>query len=149
MDVTEKLTALLTDKKFSHNGKELCFLSCKKVNSNIMVLTNKETIPIPVDRFVDFYNKVEKNCSPVNESKSSFVPAEIPIKNKAIIVPEMPGVFGKINQSFDSLIDAIENASDADMKVLEVKAKMLTSMAQTAVNMENSRINLIKLFNGK
>jgi hypothetical protein len=35
------------------------------------------------------------------------------------------------------------------LKFLETKAKMLTSVAQTAVNMENSRINLIKLFHNK
>lgn len=149
MDVIEKLTELLTDKKFSHNGKEYCFVSCKKVSSNIMILTNKETIQISSDRFADFYNKVEANCSTSFEEKKSFVPAELPTKNNVVVLPEMPGVFGKINQSFDSLIDAIDNASDADLKVLETKAKMLTSMANTAVNMENSRINLIKLFNGK
>jgi len=62
MDVIEKLTALLTGKTFSHNGKEYCFQSCKKVVSNIMIFTNKETLQIPVDRFDDFYQKVKDNC---------------------------------------------------------------------------------------
>lgn len=151
MDVLEKLTQLLTDKMFSHNGKDYAFVSCKKVVSNIMILTNKETIQVPVDRFNDFYEKVKKNCVDARNlpSKKEFLPSEIPVKENLFVIPEMPKTYQKLHQSFDSLIDAIDNATDDNLKFLETKAKMLTSVAQTAVNMENSRINLIKLFHNK
>lgn len=151
MDVLEKLTQLLTDKMFNHNGKDYAFVSCKKVVSNIMIMTNKETIQVPVDRFNDFYEKVKKNCVDARNlpSKKEFLPSEIPVKENVFVVPEMPKTYQKLHQSFDSLIDAIDNATDDNLKFLETKAKMLTSVAQTAVNMENSRINLIKLFHNK
>lgn len=152
MRPSERLTQLLTDKFFEHEAIQYAFMSCKEVGSNLMILTNKKTLQIPVDRFENFYQKVSANCVDSQIGKPEFVPTELPLKSevsKVVVVPEMPGVFGKINQSFDSLIDAIDNASDEDLKKLEVKAKMLTSVAQTAVNMENSRINLIKIFNGK
>ena len=151
MDVLEKLTQLLTDKMFSHNGKDYAFVSCKKVVSNIMILTNKETIQVPMDRFNDFYENVKKNCVDARNlpSKKQFSPSEIPVKENLFVIPEMPKTYQKLHQSFDSLIDAIDNATDDNLKFLETKAKMLTSVAQTAVNMENSRINLIKLFHNK
>ena len=151
MDVLEKLTQLLTDKMFSHNGKDYAFVSCKKVVSNIMILTNKETIQVPIDRFNDFYEKVKMNCVDARNlpSKKEFLPSEIPVKENLFVIPEMPKTYQKLHQSFDSLIDAIDNATDDNLKFLETKAKMLTSVAQTAVNMENSRINLIKLFHNK
>lgn len=150
MDAIEKLTGLLANKSFSHNGKEYFFVSCKKVSSNIMILTNKETIQVALDRFVDFYEKVAKNCSDgLNlPAKQSFVPSELPLK-KPIFTPEMSNTFSKLNDSFESLIDSINGATEDNLKFIEAKAKMLTSVAQTAVNMENSRINLIKVFNGK
>lgn len=151
MDVLEKLTQLLTDKYFTHNGKEYCFVSCKKVVSNIMILTTKETLQIPVDRFNDFYEKVKKNCVDARNLpvKKEFSPSELPVKENVFFIPEMPKTYQKLHSSFDSLIDAIDEATDENLKFLETKAKMLTSVAQTAVNMENSRINLIKLFHNK
>lgn len=151
MDPIEKLTALLAGKTFSHNGKEYCFQSGKKVVSNIMILTNKETIQIPMDRFADFYEKVEKNCFDVNSlaQKQSFIPSELPVKQPAIFVPEMSNTYQKLNASFDSLISQIDNATTEDISFLETKAKMLTTVAQTAIGMENSRVNLIKIFQGK
>lgn len=151
MDVIEKLTALLTGKTFSHNGKEYCFQSCKKVVSNIMILTNKETIQIPMDRYDDFYEKVSKNCFDAFNlpQKQSFVPSELPVKQNAICIPEMSTVYQKLNNSFDSLIGQIDNATTEDISFLESKAKMLTSVAQTAIGMENSRANLIKIFQGR
>jgi hypothetical protein len=151
MDVIEKLTQLLTNKNFSHNGKEYCFLSCKKVVGNIMILTNKETIQVSVDRFNDFYEKVKNNCFDASNlpQKKEFVPSELPMQKSVVFVPEMPKTYQKLNDSFDRLIDEIDNASEKQLKFLESKAKMLTSMAQTTVNMENSRINLIKIFQGK
>lgn len=150
MDVIEKLTELLTNKSFSHNGKEYFFISCKKVTSNIMILTNKETIQVPVDGFVNFYEKVSKNCSDGSNlpAKQSFVPTDLPVKNQ-FFTPEMSNTFLKLNNSFESLIDSIDGATEGNLKFIEAKAKMLTSVAQTAVNMENSRINLIKVFYGK
>lgn len=149
MSPSEKLTELLTAKKFSHCGDEFHFMSCKQVASNLMILTNKKTLQIPVDQFVNFYKKVEGNCSEISElvSKKDFVPKELPLK--AMVIPESPKVFDKLNNSFENLIDAIETASEADLKTLEVKAKMLTSVAQTAINMENSRNSLIKIIQGK
>ena len=151
MDPIEKLTALLAGKTFSHNGKEYCFQSCKKVVSNIMILTNKETIQIPMDRFVDFYAKVESNCFDLNNvpEKQSFVPSELPVKQPAVFVPEMSSTYQKLNASFDSLISEIDNATNDNISFLETKAKMLTTVAQTAIGMENSRVNLIKIFQGK
>ena len=151
MDVIEKLTALLTGKAFSHNGKEYCFQSCRKVVSNIMILTNKETVQVPMDRFVDFYEKVEKNCFYVNNlsDKPSFIPSELPVKQPAVFIPEMSSTYQKLNASFDSLISQIDNATTEDISFLETKAKMLTTVAQTAIGMENSRVNLIKIFQGK
>lgn len=151
MDVIKKLTELLTGKTFSHNGKEYCFQNCKKVVSNIMILTNKETIQIPMDRFVDFYEKVEKNCFDTSNltQKQSFVPAELPVKQPDVFIPEMSTTYQKLNASFDSLIDQIDKATNEDISFLETKAKMLTSVAQTAIGMENSRVNLIKIFQGK
>lgn len=151
MDVLEKLTQLLSDKYFHHNGKEYCFVSCKKVVSNIMILTNKETIQVPVDRFNDFYEKVKNNCFDAKylTAKKEFLPSELPELGNVFYVPETPKTYQKLNNSFDSLIDAIDSATDENLKFLEAKAKMLTSVAQTAVNMENSRINLIKLFHNK
>lgn len=150
MDVIEKLTELLTGKTFSHNGKNYCFLSCKKVVSNIMILTNKETIQVPLDRFDDFYGKVRKNCFDASNlpKKKEFIPAELPMK-KQIFTPEISNTFLKLNESFEGLIDLINGAKEDDLKFIEAKTKMLTSVAQTAVNMENSRIGLIKAFNGK
>lgn len=151
MDVIEKLTALLTGKTFSHNGKEYCFQSCKKVVSNIMILTNKETIQVPMDRFVDFFEKVENNCFDASNlpQKHPYVPGEIVIKQQKVIIPEMSTTYQKLNASFDSLIDQIDKATNEDISFLETKAKMLTSVAQTAIGMENSRVNLIKIFQGK
>lgn len=151
MDIIEKLSELLTGKTFSHNGKDYCFQSCKKVVSNIMILTNKETIQIPMDRFSDFYEKVEKNCFDVNSisNKQSFVPSELPVKQPTVFIPEMSTTYQKLNASFDSLISQIDNATVEDISFLETKAKMLTTVAQTAIGMENSRVNLIKIFQGK
>lgn len=152
MRPSERLTQLLTDKFFEHEAVQYAFMSCKEVGSNLMILTNKKTLQIPVDRFENFYQKVCANCVDSRIGKPAFVPTELPLKaevSKIVVVPEMPGVFGKINQSFDALISAIDTATDDELKTLETKAKMLTSVAQTAVNMENSRISLIKLFNGK
>ena len=165
MNPNEKLTQLLTNKFFQHEGGDYAFMSCKTVGSNLMVLTNKKTIQIPVDRFVDFYQKVEANCYnpadiinkdlvPTNvpektaEVKKAFVP-EIPMKNQVMIVPESPKVFSKLNQRFENLIDAIDSASEEDLNKLEAKAKMLASIGQTAINMENSRNGLIKMLSGK
>jgi hypothetical protein len=149
MDVIEKLTELLTGKTFLHNNKEYCFLSCKKVVSNIMILTNKETIQVPESRFDDFYLKVRSNCFETTNlpQKASFVPVELPMKQQTVFMPEMPKTYQKLNESFDRLIEAINNATEENIKIIESKAKMLTSVAQTAVNMENSRINVIKMFN--
>jgi hypothetical protein len=151
MDVIEKLTELLTGKTFSHNGKEYCFLSCKKVVSNIMILTNKETLQIPVDSFINFYEKVEKNCFDASNlpQKQNFVPTQLPVKNLSVFMPEMSSTYQKLNKSFDNLIDQIDSATDENIAFLESKAKMLTSVAQTAIGMENSRVNLIKIFQGK
>jgi hypothetical protein len=151
MDVIEKLTELLTGKTFSHNGKEYCFQSCKKVVSNIMILTNKETLQVPESGFVNFYEKVEKNCYDTSNlpAKQSFVPAELPLKQQKVILSEMSTTYQKLNTSFDSLIDQIDSATKDDISFLETKAKMLTTVAQTAIGMENSRINLIKIFQGK
>lgn len=151
MDVLEKLTQLLSDKYFHHNGKEYCFVSCKKVVSNIMILTNKETIQVPMDRFNDFYEKVKSNCFDARNlpAKKQFYPSEILVKENTVFMPEMPKTYQKLNDSFDSLIDAIDAAKDDDLKFLEAKAKMLTSVGQTAINMENSRVTLIKLLNNK
>ncbi|MGQ7945033.1 hypothetical protein [Flavobacterium sp. WC2509] len=151
MDVIEKLTVLLTGKTFSHNGKEYCFQSCKKVVSNIMILTNKETLQVPESSFINFYEKVEKNCFDASNlpEKQSFVPAELPLKQQKVILPEMSTTYQKLNASFDSLIDQIDKATNDDISFLETKAKMLTSVAQTAIGMENSRVNLIKIFQGK
>lgn len=149
MSPNEKITELLTGKKFNHGGEEFEFRSCKTVYSNLMVITNKKTLQIPLDQFVNFYQKVEKNCESLTAvavgQKKEFIPEALPLK--AVIVPEIPKVFEKINNSFDALIDKIESATEEDLKFLETKAKMLASVAQTAVNMENSRINLIKMFN--
>lgn len=154
MDPIEKLTALLTGKTFSHNGKEYCFQSCKKVVSNIMILTNKETIQVPMNRYTDFYEKVSQNCSSASMqlTKQSFVPSELPVKQTGVFIPEAMKIsktYEKLNNSFDSLIDAIDNVTEENIKFIESRAKMLTSIAQTAVNMENSRANLIKIFHGK
>lgn len=151
MDVLEKLTQLLTNKSFIHNNKVYFFVSCKKVISNIMILTNKETLQIPMDRFNDFYEKVKKNCVDARNlpAKKEFSPSELPVKENVFLLPEMPKTYQKLHASFDSLIDAIDEATDENLKFLETKAKMLTSVGQTAVNMENSRINLIKLFHNK
>lgn len=151
MDVLEKLTQLLSGKSFRHNGKEFFFVSCKKVVSNIMILTNKETIQVPVDRFNDFYEKVKNNCFDATflPAKKQFSPTGSSVNENMFLIPEMPKTYQKLNNSFDSLIDAIDSATDENLKFLEAKAKMLTSVAQTAVNMENSRINLIKLFHNK
>ena len=151
MDVIEKLTKLLTGKTFSHGGKEYCFQSCKKVVSNIMIITNKETLQIPVDRYDDFYEKVSSNCFAASNlpAKQSFVPAELPVKQPNVFIPEMSTTYQKLNASFDSLIDQIDKATNDDISFLETKAKMLTSVAQTAIGMENSRVNLIKIFHGK
>lgn len=151
MDVIEKLTALLTGKTFSHNGKEYCFQRCKKVVSNIMILTNKETLQVPESDFINFYEKVEKNCYDASNlvHKHPCVPGEIVLKQQRVIIPEMSTTYQKLNASFDSLIDQIDKATDADISFLETKAKMLTQVAQTAIGMENSRVNLIKIFQGK
>jgi CCR4-NOT transcriptional regulation complex NOT5 subunit len=151
MDVLEKLTELLTNKVFFHQGKQYIFLSCKKVNSNIMVLTNRETIQVSVERFADFYENVKDNCFSQNQlhSAKEFVPAELPKKENVVFIPEIPRTFQKLNNSFDNLIDAIDDATEENLKFLEAKSKMLTSLAQTAVNMENSRISLVKLFQNK
>jgi hypothetical protein len=116
-----------------------------------MIITNKETLQIPMDRFNDFYEKVKKNCVDVRNlpAKKEFSPSELPVKENVFFIPEMPKTYQKLHASFDSLIDAIDEATDENLKFLETKAKMLTSVAQTAVNMENSRINLIKLFHNK
>jgi len=164
MNPNEKLTELLTNKFFKHEGDDYAFMSCKTVGSNLMIITNRKTLQIPVDRFVSFYEKVESNCYAAGDViKKEFVPTNIPVKNpdsealpaefkprdSVIVIPESPKVFDKLNNSFESLIDAIENASEADLKTLEVKAKMLTSIGQTAINMENSRNGLIKMLSGK
>lgn len=151
MDVLEKLTELLTNKVFFHQGKQYNFLSCKKVNSNIMVLTNRETIQVPMEGFADFYEKARfSRFDPKNiPSAKEFVPAELPKKENVVFIPEIPRTFQKLNNSFDSLIDAIDDATEENLKFLEAKSKMLTSLAQTAVNMENSRISLVKLFQNK
>lgn len=164
MNPNEKLTQLLTDKFFKHEGGDYAFMSCKTVGSNLMILTNKKTLQIPVDRFVNFYEKVEANCYAASDViKKEFVPTDLPVKkpdsetlpaefkprDSVMVIPESPRVFEKINNSFESMIDAIDNASEDDLKTLEVKAKMLTSVAQTAINMENSRNSLIKIIQGK
>lgn len=149
MNPNEKLTQLLTNKWFQHDGCDYSFVSCRTVGSNIMILTNKKTLQIPIDRFADFLKKVEQNCydkSSVQVQKS-FIPSELPAKGNVVIVPEKPVVFDKLNNSFESLIELIDGAKDEDLKFLESKVKMLTSVAQTAINMENSRNNLIKMFN--
>lgn len=148
MNPIEKLTELLTNKSFSHNSKDYCFQSCKKVNENIMILTNKETLQIPASSFDNFYQNVRGNCVLVSEvfQKPSFIPEK---QNIVKFIPEMPKIYQKLNDSFDKLIDAIDSAGEGDLKHLEVKAKMLTSMAQTAIGMENSRIALVKIIHGK
>ena len=146
MDVIEKLTQLLESKMFDHNGKEYVFVNCKKVANNIMILTNKETIQIDASRFVDFYEKVKGNCR-FFEPKKPFVPVQSVAENpahKAVVMPVVPKIFEKLNESFESLIDSIDNATDANIGFLEAKAKMLTSVAQTAVNIENSKVGLMK-----
>ncbi|SHG28315.1 hypothetical protein [Flavobacterium johnsoniae] len=149
MNPNEKLVKLLENKWFQYNGSDYAFISCKNVGSNLMIITNKKTLQIPLDRFVDFYNMVEQNCYDKTSEvlKNNLVPAELPLKNNMIIVPEKPMVFDKLNDSFEKLIDVIDGATDDDLKFLESKVKMLTSVAQTAINMENSRNNLIKIFN--
>lgn len=151
MDALEKLTELLTNKAFYHNGKEYYFLSCKKVMSNIMILTNKETIQIPVDRFADFYDKVKDNCiiAEKTEASKGFVPSDLPVKKDVFFIPEMPNTYQKLNNSFDNLIDAIDSATGEDLKLLECKAKILTSLAQQTVNMTNSSVGIAKLFQNK
>lgn len=164
MNPNEKLTELLTNKFFKHEGDDYAFMSCKTVGSNLMILTNKKTLQIPVDRFVSFYEKVESNCYAAGDViKKEFVPANLAVKkpdsevlrpefkprDPVMVIPESPKVFDKLNNSFESLIDAIESANEADLKTLEVKAKMLTSVAQTAINMVNSRNSLIKIISGK
>lgn len=160
MNPNEKLTELLTNKFFQHEGGDYAFVSCKTIGSNLMILTNKKTLQIPVDRFVDFYQKVERNCyNPADAINKDLVPTSLPVKKDGLaefkprdpvmVIPESPKVFDKLNNSFESLIDSIENATEADLKTLEIKAKMLTSVAQTAINMENSRNSLIRMISGK
>ncbi|MCG9792505.1 hypothetical protein [Flavobacterium algicola] len=161
MSPEEKLTELLTGKSFTHQGEQFNFVNCKRVVSNIMIFTNKKLLQIPVDRFVDFFQKVESNCEDVVSTlveKKEYIPtapytAEVaspqsysshrPVK----VMAEMPKVFEKLNESFEDLINKINTASEGDLKSLEIRAKMLTSVAQTSINMENSRINLIKMLN--
>lgn len=147
MNPIEKLTELLTNKTFEHNGKKYYFLSCKIVASNLMILTNQETLQIAVDRFADFYKKVASNCAPITTAVTESKTAPARMIHKAVVIPETPKTFEKLNASFEALIDALTDATEENIGFLEAKAKMITSIGQTAVNMENSRINLIKILN--
>lgn len=147
MNTAEKLTELLTGKTFEHNGKKYSFVSCKIVVSNLMILTNQETLQVPVDRFDDFYKKVKANCVPITTAINEFKTAPARIIHKAVVIPETPKTFEKLNASFEALIDALNDATDENIGLLETKARMITSIGQTAVSMENTRINLIKILN--
>lgn len=148
MNVTELLTELLTNKSFEHNGKDYCFISCKKVVDNIMIITNKDTIQIPAGRIDDFIAKVKKNSiSILPKIENQGIKTELPMKKSVHFIPENSKIFMKLNDSFEDLIAGIDSATEDNIRLIETKAKMLTQVAQTAVNMENSRISLIKLFN--
>ena len=147
MKLTQKLTDLLTDKTFEHDGKKYSFVSCKPVASNIMILTNQKTLQIPIDHFDNFYKKVASNCKDIYTANNEVAVAPSRVIYKAAVMPEVPKTYEKLNLSFEALIDEINNANDENIARIESKAKMLTSVAQIAVNMENSRINLIKILN--
>lgn len=148
-EIVKKLTDFLTGKSFTHNNKEYLFVSCKLVNSNLMIFTHKETLQVAIDAFDVFYNCVLENARFTDQIsvKQAFKPLSLPMRNDKLLIPETPVVFEKINSSFDSLIDAINNANEESIKMLEIKAKMLTSVAQAAVNMENTKISLMQLLN--
>ena len=147
MNIVEKLTDLLTGKTFEHNGKKYSFVSCKIVLYNVMIITNQETLQVPVDRFDDFYKKVKENCAPISAVVNEVKASPSRMIHKAVVIPETPKTFEKLNASFEALISALDTATEENIGFLEAKAKMIVSIGQTAVNMENSRINLIKILN--
>jgi hypothetical protein len=147
MKLTQKLTDLLTGKTFEHDGKKYSFVSCKAVASNIMIITNQKTLQIPIDHFDNFYKKVASNCKDFYIGNNEVAVAPKHIVYKTAVMPEVPKTYEKLNLSFEALIDEINSATDNNVAFIEAKAKMLTSVAQTAINMENSRINLIKILN--
>ena len=147
MSNVKRITDLLEGKFFKWHGEQYFFKACKSINYNIMILTNSKTLQIHESDVENFIKTVEPTITSESKELKSFVPQSLPVQELGIMIPETPSIFKRLNQSFDSLLNEIEGASDEKLKVLELKSKMLTSMAQSAVSMENSRNKLIELIN--
>jgi len=150
MNPNEKLTALLTGKNFKHDGNDFAFVSCKTVVSNLMILTNKKTIQVPVDRFVDFYQKVEANCYvPQDENvakellkQRNFgdVSKKEHVHQAEII--KVNGVSARITEKLEAVFDLLaENPNEETYK----KAKAMVDASNAIVNVQMANYKFLTL----
>lgn len=147
MSNVDQISALLESKFFKYKGKQYAFHSCKVVSYRIMILTDNGTLQIDENDLEMFIKEITPTISDVKKELKSFIPEALPMQKLGLMVPEQSSIFKKLNESFDSLLSEIEGASDEKLKSLEIKSKMLTSVSQSVINMENSRTKLIELIN--
>lgn len=147
MSKVNNLKELLDGNFFKYKGKQYAFQSCKLVSYRMMILTDSETLQIDEVALDSFIEEISPTVTEFGTQIKSFASEKLPMRNLNIMIPETPSIFKKINESFDTLLSEIEGADDEKLKTLEIKSKMLTSVAQSAINMENSRVKLIEVIN--
>lgn len=150
MGAAELINLELEGKLFSYKGKNYVFENAKKLsNGCVMVITSTEVIRLLKEQSDEFLKEIVL-LNPV--VKTEWVPNKDEIevvKRDSELSIQSPSIYEKINSSFDTLLNDIMGCNDVQLEVIERKAKVLTSIAQTSVNIENSKQNLIRLFNNK
>jgi hypothetical protein len=81
-----------------------------------------------------------------NKAKAKRLPVAKPVSG--IVVPGGTTIFETLNEKFDNLLTEYENiTSEKDLDLVLNKSKILTSVAQSAVNMQNSNLRAYELIN--
>lgn len=170
MEATQKISQRLEGKTFLHKKEKFIFLRCKQVSSNIMVYTNLKMIQVPdlnVDSFLNNIVIVEDataentETADVSDNETTEITSHLTVvgdievtepKNVSVSVLEsfsMPETFSKLNKGFDLILDRLENAKDEDLADIETRAKILTSVGKTAIDLMNSKIRIREMMDGK
>ena len=135
----QELNSSLEGKCFRYKGKDHKYKSCKSLNSYFMITTDRETFQISRSEAEDFLDNLEI----ISEENR-----RLPAKQDQLLAFEGPKTFERLNMGFESLLDALDSP-DADLDALEKKSRILTSIGQTAISMENTKIGLIKAINNQ
>lgn len=145
MSKITEITELLEGKFFKYREKDYFFKSCKKVNFKIMILTDSEVIQIVESDVETFFEAVAgsvSNKGTVGNSKG----VQIATPN-GLIMPESANMFKALNESFAAILSSLDGDGTEDLERIGEKAKILTSIAQSAINMQNSNIEIYKAIN--